>query len=146
MAGMCNPTKVILFLDAFGDDGWDPQLLAVLGAAVLVNALFFWAMSSHAAVSHVVPPFAACITEHFNPTSQKSLRELIQYGPSCAANRLLDWKLFVGSGLFGIGWGLSGMCPGPVLVSFPSAVISQRGIVLPAIMFGMFIFDSLISN
>nr|WP_246624742.1 DUF6691 family protein [Oceanobacter mangrovi] len=89
VAGMHNPAKVRGFLDLFGD--WQPALIAVMGTAVPVFALFFWLSKRRPA-----PWFGDSF-----------------HTPTLAG---IDWRLLSGAILFGIGWGLVGLCPGPALV------------------------------
>lgn len=91
-AGMTNPRKVQNFLDVFGN--WDPSLALVLGAAIATHAPLL------ALIRRRKPLFAR--TFHI-PTK-----------------RHVDPRLLGGAALFGIGWGLIGYCPGPVLVSLPT--------------------------
>jgi uncharacterized protein len=113
LSGMCNPAKVLTFLDAFGETGFDPQLMAVLGAAVGINAAFFYSMK-YGSLSRSFPICCSAAANSEMPGASKPqpFSELIAYGPSAPANRRMDWKLFTGSAVFGVGWGLSGACPG----------------------------------
>ena len=89
ISGMINPAKVRGFLDIFGN--WDISLLFVMGGAVGLNFFTFkWAKNRK--------PFLA--GEHSLPTKT-----------------IIDRKLIFGSALFGIGWGLVGICPGPGIVN-----------------------------
>ena len=90
IAGMLNPSKVVGFLDIFGD--WDPSLAFVMGGGVLVNAI------GHRFVMKRKAPIQ-CATFSM-PTSTK-----------------FDKPLVIGSLIFGIGWGPAGLCPGPVVAS-----------------------------
>ena len=90
IAGMLNPSKVVGFLDIFGD--WDPSLAFVMGGGVLVNAI-----GHHFVMKREAP--IQCTTFSM-PTSTK-----------------FDKPLVIGSLIFGIGWGLAGLCPGPVVAS-----------------------------
>jgi uncharacterized membrane protein YedE/YeeE len=94
LSGMTNPTKVVGFLDLFGR--WDPTLAFVMAGAVGVHALLFRIIRKRAAPV-LVPTFEI---------------------PSKTA---IDWPLLVGSATFGFGWGASGYCPGPMIVSLPTA-------------------------
>lgn len=90
VSGMVNPAKVLAFLDVLGD--WDPSLAFVMGAALAVTAIgyrFAWRRPS--------PVFA----DKFQ----------------LPGNRAIDTRLAVGSALFGAGWGLVGLCPGPALAA-----------------------------
>ena len=90
IAGMLNPSKVAGFLDIFGD--WDPSLAFVMGGGVLVNAI------GHRFVMKRKAPIQ-CATFSM-PTSTN-----------------IDKPLVIGSVIFGVGWGLAGLCPGPVVAS-----------------------------
>src|SRR5512145_2928214 len=85
---MVNPAKVVGFLDVFGT--WDPSLALVMGGAVAVSAL-----GTVLARRRGVPVLA-------------SRQEI-------PTRRDLDPRLIGGAALFGIGWGLIGLCPGPAL-------------------------------
>jgi uncharacterized membrane protein YedE/YeeE len=100
ISGMTDPAKVLGFLDFFGN--WDGRLMFVMGGAIAVNApLTWWIRRRHAPV--LQPSFRI-------PVSHASWRDQI------------DMPLVLGSALFGIGWGLSGYCPGPAIVSVSSLV------------------------
>ncbi|BCP53571.1 transporter [Kaistia sp. 32K] len=89
---MIDPAKVQAFLDiaAIRTGGWDPSLAFVLGAAVLVN------MGALRIAHRRRQPLAATV---YSPPGAKAV----------------DWQLITGSALFGVGWGLSGLCPGPAI-------------------------------
>lgn len=90
ISGMTNPNKVLNFLDLTGT--WDPSLALVMASAILVSALAFW-------------------------LAKRRERPLFEPGFTLPANTQLETPLFVGSALFGIGWGLGGYCPGPAIAS-----------------------------
>jgi uncharacterized membrane protein YedE/YeeE len=90
LSGMTNPAKVLAFLDVFGR--WDPTLAFVMGAALAVSAL------GYALVRGVSRPWFA---EAF---AIPTLRDF-------------DARLIGGAALFGVGWGLVGLCPGPALAN-----------------------------
>jgi uncharacterized membrane protein YedE/YeeE len=87
---MVNPAKVLGFLDIFGN--WDPSLALVMGGAVAVSAV-----GTLIAGRRGVPVLA--------PRLELPTR------------RDLDTRLIGGAALFGIGWGLVGLCPGPALTA-----------------------------
>jgi uncharacterized membrane protein YedE/YeeE len=103
VAGMINPAKVLNFLDlaAIPSGGWDASLAFVMGGAVIVTGLGY-----RAVLKRPRPLFAAS----FN----------------LPGTRIIDARLLSGAVLFGIGWGLSGFCPGPALTAVgtgsPSAI------------------------
>jgi uncharacterized membrane protein YedE/YeeE len=87
---MVNPAKVLAFLDVFGD--WDPSLAFVMGGAVAVSAL-----------GYVV--------------TRRRGRPILAPRLEVPTRRDLDPRLISGAALFGIGWGLVGLCPGPALTA-----------------------------
>ena len=90
VSGMVQPTKVLGFLDIFG--AWDPSLAVVMVAALAVAVPGFRLADRGAR-----PWFA---------------REYFQPGKSG-----IDLPLVAGAAMFGLGWGLVGLCPGPALES-----------------------------
>ena len=93
LSGMLNPAKVAGFLDLFGV--WDPSLAFVMGGGVVANFI------GHRIVTRRAAPVFVSDGEGFRlPTS-----------------RTIDSKLVIGSALFGVGWGLAGLCPGPAISS-----------------------------
>lgn len=88
ISGMVKRTVVVGFLNLNKD--WNPSLAFVLGFAVAPNIITFYLMRNH--------------------TEKPVLAE--KY--SIPTNKTIDLKLVSGGVLFGIGWGLGGMCPGPV--------------------------------
>jgi len=90
VSGMSNPAKVRGFLDVFGD--WQPGLMAVMVAAIVIFSV------AYALSNKMKQPW-------FHSTFHK---------PSLT---ILDARLFIGAALFGIGWGMVGLCPGPALLN-----------------------------
>ena len=99
---MINPAKVLSFLNIFGE--WDPSLAFVMIGALAISTPFF----------------------HFFKKKDK---------PIFATNFLIsnateiDKKLIIGSILFGAGWGLVGLCPGPAISSLALLNISSIAFV-----------------
>jgi uncharacterized membrane protein YedE/YeeE len=90
ISGMANPENVLGFLTL--DAHWNPSLALVMGGALAVT----------------VPGFAWVHRR----------RRLIDGTPFVpVAHAAIDWRLLAGAALFGLGWGLSGYCPGPAIVS-----------------------------
>ncbi len=111
VSGMTNPGKVLDFLDLAGK--WDPSLLFVLGGAVGVTAIVFrWILRRKA------PIFS---DRFFLPQAKN-----------------IDSKLITGALIFGIGWGISGYCPGPAIASLANPSW-ETWVFLPAMLTGAFI-------
>jgi uncharacterized protein len=111
VSGMINPAKVIGFLDLAGN--WDPSLALVMVAALAVSLPAFRLILKQQA-----PLFAG----------KFSLPEKIT----------IDAPLIGGAALFGIGWGLAGLCPGPALAAVASLNTSLL-LFLAAMLGGMFL-------
>ena len=90
LSGMSDPAKVLGFLNIAGD--WVPDLIFVMGGAVVVTLIF-------------------------TPLVVKRSRPLLADSFSLPTTQTLDKRLVSGAVLFGVGWGLSGYCPGPAVVS-----------------------------
>lgn len=88
ISDMINPAKVISFLDVTG--AWDPSLILVMAAAVATTYVGYRVVWR-------------CNAPLFEPTFQQ---------PTA---RAVDRPLIIGSGVFGVGWGLAGFCPGPAI-------------------------------
>lgn len=94
VSGMIDPARVRGFLDLFGN--WDPTLAFVMGGAMIPMAIAWWIKS------RMQSPLVA---EEFNlPETQQ-----------------IDRKLATGAVMFGMGWGISGLCPGPALADLAIA-------------------------
>ena len=104
---MTRPDKVIGFLDVLG--GWDPTLVFVLAGATGTHLLL-------------------------RPIASRLAPERVAAGTP--SPRTIDGRLLLGSGLFGVGWGLSGYCPGPVVTAtLPGA--SMTAVFLLSMLAGM---------
>lgn len=88
IANMINPTKILNFLDITGY--WDPSLLLVMLAAIVITCPgYYW-------IKKLKKPL---------------LGNKFHYPPVYT----IDKKLIIGSAIFGIGWGMTGFCPGPAI-------------------------------
>lgn len=112
LGGMLNPSNVLSFLNVAGH--WNPALVFVLGSAVFVTFCGFWLKKN---------------------LSQPLLGATFQI----PALRQIDKSLIVGSCLFGLGWGLTGLCPGPAIASFfifqPKSLLFLLGLIVGTIVF-----------
>mgnify|MGYP000943398710 FL=1 len=108
---MINPEKVLGFLDLFGN--WDPSLAFVMIGALIVSSPLF-----HIIKNKKKPLFA----EKFNYSNNKEVNN----------------RLIVGSALFGAGWGLGGLCPGPAISSIALININSITFVF-AMFFGFYL-------
>lgn len=112
IAGMTQPEKVIGFLDITGD--WDPSLMFVMGGAVGINMLLYRLTRRR--------PCPVYSNQFTSPRQRK-----------------INWRLLVGAAIFGTGWGISGYCPGPALVSTTAATTAIAVFVL-AMLAGMLLY------
>lgn len=113
IAGMANPAKVSAFLDLAG--AWDPSLVLVMVAAIGIAILPFTLLRKKT-VSWSGAPL------RFPQKTQ------------------IDWRLIGGSLLFGIGWGMAGICPGPAIVLLGAGIAKGAGFVL-MMCIGMWLAD-----
>ena len=104
---MINPAKVLGFLNLFGE--WDPSLAFVMIGALIVSSPLF-----HLFKNKEKPIFSTSF--------------------SISENKEIDKRLIIGSILFGAGWGLGGLCPGPAISSIALFNVSSVTFV-----FSMFI-------
>ncbi|ACA14715.1 protein of unknown function DUF395 YeeE/YedE [Methylobacterium sp. 4-46] len=88
VSGMANPAKVLAFLDVTGR--WDPSLALVMAGAVAVSAAGDW-------------------------VARRRGRPVLESQLAIPTRRDLDPRLIAGAAVFGLGWGLAGLCPGPAL-------------------------------
>lgn len=110
VSGMADPAKVIGFLDVAGT--WDPSLMFVMGGAL---AIF-------------MPAYFFLIKPKAKPVNAEVF---------CLANNTkIDHRLISGSVIFGLGWGLVGICPGPVVSSLALGNLGAW-VFFPAMMVGL---------
>ena len=118
LSGMTNPAKVLAFLDLAGD--WDPSLALVMAGALAVSSVAFY----------------------FARRLQASLLGAPLQIPT---NRKIDQRLVLGSLLFGMGWAIAGLCPGPALALLLTGHW-QAVVFTLAMLVGMLIFEDLESR
>jgi len=115
VSGLANPAKVLNFLDVAG--AWDPSLAFVMAGAVAVTAIGYRLVLTRSG-----PAFDARF-----------------HLPEATA---IDGRLLGGAALFGVGWGLSGYCPGPAVTAL--AFLSPSTVIFVAAMLaGMWLARSL---
>ncbi|WHS62657.1 DUF6691 family protein [Pseudomonas sp. G2-4] len=115
LAGMANPTKVLAFLDLTG--AWDPSLaLVMIGAIGIAIGPLTWA--------------------------RQQSRSLLGSPMQLPAKRELDPRLIGGSLVFGIGWGIAGICPGPAVAILLTGHW-QILVFMLAMLAGMLLFTAL---
>lgn len=108
-SGMTNPARVLAFLDVTGD--FDPTLALVMAGALLIT----------------LPAFARVL---------RWPRPLLQPAFRLPTATRIDAPLIGGAALFGLGWGLAGLCPGPALVALGSGW-GEAAIFVAAMLGGM---------
>lgn len=116
LSQMINPNKVLNFLDITGEH-FDPSLIFVMvGALSVAMVSFKWIRKLS------VPLFG----QHFQ----------------LAKNTIIDKPLIIGGVIFGIGWGMTGYCPGPVVAGLGLFSL-ESVIVIAAICVGLFAYNAL---
>ncbi|WP_374335236.1 DUF6691 family protein [Leeia sp.] len=113
LADLANPAKVLAFLDLAGL--WDPSLILVMISAIGVSAVgYLWV--------------------------RRRGRTLLGDPAQLPTARQIDRPLLLGAVLFGIGWGLTGICPGPAVVLLGSGASDALWFVA-AMLAGMLLHD-----
>lgn len=109
ISGMIDPAKVLNFLDITGN--WDPSLAFVMAGAIAVTAAGYW-------------------------IGKKRARPLFEETFRWPSSSIVDRQLVGGAAIFGVGWGLVGLCPGPALASLTLAAPATLAFV-PAMLAGI---------
>jgi uncharacterized membrane protein YedE/YeeE len=115
VSGMANPAKVLGFLDVAG--AWDPSLALVMTGAVAVGLAAF-------------------------ALARRRARPLLAAAMQLPTARTIDRRLVAGSLLFGVGWGLAGLCPGPAIVALGMG-LPKALVFVAAMLAGMGLFEGL---
>ena len=115
LSSMTNPAKVIGFLDITGN--WDPSLMFVMIGAIAISAPIFYLLRNK-----TKPLFDS----NFEIPNIKNL----------------DKQLILGASLFGLGWGMVGLCPGPAIASL--ALLKPFSIIFVIAMAGGFYISKFI--
>ncbi len=117
ISGMSNPQKVLNFLDVTGT--WDPSLIFVMGGATVTTFVGYRYIFKRSE-----PVFD---TQFHKPTATR-----------------IEKRLLGGAMVFGVGWGLSGFCPGPAWTALPLMAIGTLSFV-PAMLIGMWFTSTYLS-
>jgi uncharacterized membrane protein YedE/YeeE len=115
LSGMVNPAIVLAFLDITGS--WDSSLLWVMGGAVAVGFIAF-------------------------ALAKKRTNSYLGLSMQIPAVTKIDSRLLLGSLVFGVGWGIAGICPGPAVV-LAGTGSADALVFLIAMLFGMNIYQNL---
>lgn len=115
LSGLANPAKVLGFLDLAG--AWDPSLALVMGGAIGVGLYGF---------------------DYAKKLKLSALGQVMHV----PHNRIINRRLLIGSLIFGGGWGLTGICPGPAVVAL-GALLPQAAVFVLAMVVTMVIFEKL---
>ena len=113
VAGMGNPAKILAFLDVTGN--WDPSLLVTMVVAMVISGIAFVLVKNRQ-------------------------RSVLNCPIQIPTNQKIDVSLVTGSILFGLGWGLAGICPGPALLLTGMGIVQGITFTL-AMIAGMAIFQ-----
>jgi uncharacterized membrane protein YedE/YeeE len=115
ISGMTQPDKIFGFLDIFGR--WDPSLIFVMGGALAVAAVGFY-------------------------IAEKRGKSVLGDPLALPAKNEIDPRLLTGAAIFGLGWGLAGICPAPAIVNlgFASApaYIFAAAMIAGMVAYGIF--------
>ena len=109
VSGMMNPNKVLSFLDIFGN--WDPTLIFVMGGAIFSALPGFW-------------------------LSRRLTKPMLANNFQLPDKKNFDRRLVGGAAIFGVGWGLVGLCPGPAISAITTGS-PQVIVFLISMTFGM---------
>jgi uncharacterized protein len=109
LGGMTNPLKVQAFLDLLGK--WDPSLMFVMGGGIAVG---LWSFTA----------------------AKRRAHPLLGGDFGWPRATRVDVQLVAGAAIFGVGWGLTGYCPGPALVALGSGRIGPA-VAVSAMVLGM---------
>lgn len=118
LGGMMNPAKVIGFLDVTG--AWDPSLAFVMGTALLITIPSFYLARRGRA--------QPLLAQRFGWPERQSV----------------DRRLLGGAVLFGVGWGITGLCPGPALASLVTG-LPLIVLFVTAMFGGMWLHDKILT-
>ncbi|GAA0839348.1 hypothetical protein DET50_12822 [Marinobacter pelagius] len=118
LSGMANPEKVLGFLDIAGL--WDPSLAFVMGGAIIVGVVAF-------------------------AVARRRTLSFLGFNMKIPSHTHIDKRLVIGSLMFGIGWGIAGICPGPGIVAL-GAGETKAAVFVVSMVAGMAIFELIERN
>ncbi|MCG7199595.1 YeeE/YedE family protein [Marinobacter pelagius] len=118
VSGMANPEKVLGFLDIAGL--WDPSLAFVMGGAIIVGVVAF-------------------------AVARRRTLSFLGFNMKIPSNTKIDRRLVIGSLMFGVGWGIAGICPGPGIVAL-GAGETKAAVFVVSMVAGMAIFELIERN
>jgi len=118
VSGMMDPAKVVGFLNLAGN--WDPTLLFVMGGALLVSGPGFYLVL-------------------------RRRRPVLEASFDLPTRTTIDGRLLSGAAVFGVGWGLSGFCPGPAVAALSMGLLPVFAF-LAAMAAGMLLFAGTVSD
>lgn len=106
VGGLTDPQTIVSFLDFTGD--WNPTILYVMASAIAINSLVY-ALVEYKKQKNFSPKPRKVFTKLKKPILTDKFM--------IPSNTVIDKNLIIGAALYGIGWGLSGYCPGPAIIS-----------------------------
>ncbi|MFO7529197.1 MAG: YeeE/YedE family protein [Marinobacter sp.] len=118
LSGMANPEKVLGFLDIAGL--WDPSLAFVMGGAITVGVVAF-------------------------TVARRRTLSFLGLNMKIPSHTHIDKRLVIGSLMFGVGWGIAGICPGPGIVAL-GAGEAKAAVFVVSMVAGMAIFELIERN
>lgn len=118
VSGMANPEKVLGFLDIAGL--WDPSLAFVMGGAIIVGVVAF-------------------------AVARRRTLSFLGFTMKIPSHNHIDKRLVIGSLMFGVGWGIAGICPGPGIVALGAGEI-KAAVFVASMVSGMVIFELIERN
>ncbi|WP_372985333.1 DUF6691 family protein [Marinobacter sp.] len=118
LSGMANPEKVLGFLDIAGL--WDPSLAFVMGGAIIVGVVAF-------------------------AVARRRTLSFLGFNIKIPSHTHIDKRLVIGSLMFGVGWGIAGICPGPGIVALGAGEI-KAAVFVASMVAGMVIFELIERN
>ncbi|MBD3642433.1 MAG: YeeE/YedE family protein [Marinobacter sp.] len=118
VSGMANPEKVLGFLDIAGL--WDPSLAFVMGGAIIVGVVAF-------------------------AVARRRTLSFLGFNMKIPSHNHIDKRLVIGSLMFGVGWGIAGICPGPGIVALGAGEI-KAAVFVASMVSGMVIFELIERN